>query len=187
MRTGFNFTDSMSVSEWKICMTIEQEIERIGLQEERLRFRGFDANTAWAVGSRLRAVAESRGLAIAIDIQVNGHTLFFTAMPGATPDNTDWIRRKRNVALRFHRSSYAIGLQLRKEQKTLTETIGADARDYAPHGGCFPIKLHGTGCIGTITVSGLPQRADHELIIEVLAEILEQPLKKLALEAEPGC
>jgi len=167
-------------------MTIEQEIEHIGRQEERLRFRTFDANTAWTVGSRLRTVAGSRGLAIAIDIQVNGHTLFFAAMPGATPDNTDWIRRKRNVVRRFHRSSYAIGLQLRKEQKTLAETIGVNARDYAPHGGCFPIKLHGTGCIGTITVSGLPQRADHELIVEVLAEFLEQPLKELALEAEPG-
>ena len=167
-------------------MTIEQEIEHIGRQEEQLRFRSVDANTAWAVGTRFRAVAESRGLAIAIEIQLNRHTLFFTAMPGATPDNTDWIRRKRNVVLRFHRSSYAIGLQLRKEQKTLTETIGVDARDYAPHGGCFPVKLHGTGCIGTITVSGLPQRADHELIIEILAEFLEQPPKELALEAEPG-
>jgi uncharacterized protein (UPF0303 family) len=167
-------------------MTIEQEIERIGRQEERLRFRSFDANTAWTLGSRLRAFAESRGVAIAIDIQVNGHALFFTAMPGATPDNTDWIRRKRNVVRRFHRSSYAIGLQLRKEQKTLAETIGVNARDYAPHGGCFPIKLHGTGCVGTITVSGLPQRADHELIVEVMAEFLEQPLKELALQAEPG-
>ena len=167
-------------------MTIEQEIERIGRQEERLRFRSFDANTAWALGTRFRAVAESRGLAIAVEIQLNRHTLFFAAMPGATLDNTDWIRRKRNVVLRFHRSSYAIGLQLRREQKTLTETIGVDARDYAPHGGCFPVKLHGTGCIGTITVSGLPQRADHELIIEILAEFLEQPLKELVLEAEPG-
>jgi uncharacterized protein (UPF0303 family) len=44
--------------------------------------------------------------------------------------------------------------------------------------------LKNTDCIGTITVSGLPQRADHELIIEVLAELLEQPLKELALEAQ---
>jgi uncharacterized protein (UPF0303 family) len=166
-------------------VTIEQEIERVARQEERLLFRSFDANTAWVVGTRIRAVAASRGLSIAIDIQVNGHPLFFTAMPGTTPDNIDWIRRKRNVVLHFHRSSYAIGLQLRKQQKTLTEQIGVDARDYAPHGGCFPIKLHGTDCIGTITVSGLPQRADHELIIEVLAELLEQPLKELALEAQP--
>ena len=68
-------------------------------------------------------------------------------------------------------------------QTTLTEKIGVDARNYAPHGGCFPIKLPGTGCIGTITVSGLPQRIDHELIVEVLAEILGQPLAELALAA----
>ena len=167
-------------------MTLEQDIERVALQEERLRFPSFDADMAWTVGTRLRAVAEARGLAVAIDIQVNGHPLFFTAMPGTTPDNVDWIRRKRNVVQRFHRSSYAIGLRLRKQQTTLTEQVGVDARDYAPHGGCFPIKLHGTGCIGTITVSGLPQRADHGLIVEILAELLEQPLDELALEAEAG-
>lgn len=166
-------------------MTIEQDIERVALQEERLRFRSFDANTAWTLGSRIRAVAVSRDLSVAIDIQVNGHRLFFAAMPGTTPDNVDWIRRKRNVVQHFHRSSYAIGLQMRKQQTTLTEQMGMDARDYAPHGGCFPIKLQGTGCIGTITVSGLPQRADHELIIEVLAEFLELPLKDLALENQP--
>ena len=166
-------------------MSIEQDIERVARQEERLRFPGFDANTAWTVGTRIRALAASRKLSVAIDIQVNGHLLFFTAMPGTKPDNIDWIRRKRNVVQHFHRSSYAIGLQMRKQQTTLTEQIGVDARDYAPHGGCFPIKLQGTGCIGTITVSGLPQRADHELIIEVLAEFLELPLKELALENQP--
>ena len=167
-------------------MTIEQDMERVVKQEERLRFPGFDANTAWTVGTRIRALAASRGVAVAIDIQVNGHQLFFTAMPGTTPNNIDWIRRKRNVVQHFHRSSYAIGLELHQKRTTLAEEIGLDARDYAPHGGCFPIKLKGTGCIGTITVSGLPQRADHELIVEVLAEFHEQPLKELALEAEPG-
>lgn len=167
-------------------MSIAQDLKRIARQEERLRFPGFDADTAWNVGSRLRAVAQSRGLAVAIEIQVNGHTLFFTAMPGTTPDNLDWIRRKRNVVLQFHRSSYAVGLQLRRDKKTLADTIGVHARDYAPLGGCFPIRLHGTGCIGTITVSGLPQRADHGLVVEVLAELLKQPLKELALEPEPG-
>lgn len=165
-------------------MTIEQDLERIAQQEERLRFRSFDASTAWAVGTRLRAAAEARRLAVAIDIQVNGHALFFTAMPGTTPDNTDWIRRKHNVVQRYHRSSYAVGLQLQKQQTTLTEQVGVEARDFAPHGGCFPIRLQGTDCIGTITVSGLPQRADHELVVEVLAELLEQPLEELALEAQ---
>ncbi|SEJ62446.1 Haem-degrading [Azotobacter beijerinckii] len=105
-------------------------------------------------------------------------------MPGMTPDNLDWARRKKNVVMRFQRSSYAVGLQLQKDRTTLTELAGLEVREYAPHGGCFPILLRGTGCIGTIAVSGLPQRDDHELIVEVLAEMLEERLEGLALDAE---
>ncbi len=176
-------------------MDLAQDLARIALQEERLQFQSFDATTAWVIGTRLREVAAARGAAVAIDIQLTGHPLFFAAMPGiampgiampgTTPNNIDWIRRKRNVVLRFHRSSYAVGLELQQQQKTLTETLGVESRDYAPHGGCFPINLRGTGCVGTITVSGLPQRDDHELVVEVLAEFLGQPLGELALDTSP--
>ena len=165
-------------------MTLDQDLDRIARQEKRLQFESFGLDTTWAVGARLRALAEARGAAVAIDIELNGWSVFFTAMPGATPDNADWIRRKRNVVRRFQRSSYAIGLDLQKQGTTLTEKVGVEARDYAPHGGCFPINLRGTGCVGLITVSGLPQRADHELIVEVLAESLGQSYAELALESQ---
>ena len=164
-------------------MDLVQDIARIALQEERLQFLSFDATTAWAIGTRLREVAAGRNAVVAIDIQLHGHPLFFAAMPGTTPNNVDWIRRKRNVVQRFHRSSYAVGLELQQGQKTLADTIGVELRDYATHGGCFPINLRGTGCVGTITVSGLPQRDDHALVVEVLAEFLGQPLEELALDA----
>jgi uncharacterized protein (UPF0303 family) len=162
-------------------MSLEQDLERIALQEEKLRFPRFEADTAWQVGSLLRAAAESRGLAVAIDIEVNGHLLFFSAMRGTTPDNLDWIRRKKNVVQRYHRSSYAVGLELKRDGTDLTERVGVAARDYAPHGGCFPIRLVESGCIGTITVSGLPQREDHNLVVEVLAGLLGVPLSEVAL------
>jgi uncharacterized protein (UPF0303 family) len=163
-------------------MNIDRDIERLQLQEKRLQFKKFDAATAWQIGSALKAAAEKRNAAVAIDISLHGHPLFAFSMPGTTPDNLEWIRRKRNTVQRYHRSSYAIGLKHEKNKTTLAETTGLDVRDYATHGGCFPIILEGTGCVGTITVSGLPQRDDHEMVVATLQDFLGLTGEDLALE-----
>jgi uncharacterized protein (UPF0303 family) len=163
-------------------MTLEQDLARIELQEQRLQFDCFDASTAWEIGSRLRALAEARNAPAVIDIQLHDFPLFFAALPGSGPDNIDWLRRKINVVRRFRRSSYGMRLQLEKEGKDIEAETGIETKDYAFHGGGFPIVVKGAGCIGTITVSGLPQREDHGLIIEALAGYLKQPLAELALE-----
>lgn len=165
-------------------MSIEKDLEKIALQEKRLRFKSFDAEAAWAIGSALKEAAQGRQAAVAIDIQLNGHTLFTYAMQGTSPDNLEWIRRKRNLAQRYHRSSYAIGLKLERENRTLQEKH-LDPKEYAAHGGCFPVLLEGTGCVGTITVSGLPQREDHNLVVSVLQKYLGLAGEDLGLDA-PG-
>lgn len=163
-------------------MSIEADLERLALQERRLQFPSFDAQAAWAIGCRLKALAEQRGGAVAIEIRLHGQPLFFCAMPGTAPTNVDWIRRKRNTVAMFHRSSYAMGLSLRLEKATLESKTGVNLRDYATHGGCFPILLQGGACIGTITISGLPQRDDHELVVQAIAEFLSIPLSEIALD-----
>ena len=163
-------------------MTVDRDLAKIALQEKRLQFTHFDSEVAWAIGSGLKAAAEKRGVAVAIDIQLHGHALFSYAMAGTTPDNLDWIRRKRNVVQRFHRSSYAIGLTQERAGTTLQAKTGLDLKDYATHGGCFPILLAGTGCVGTITVSGLPQRDDHMLVVSVLQHYLHLEAEDLALD-----
>lgn len=163
-------------------MNIDRDIERLQLQEKRLQFKKFDAASAWQIGSALKAAAEKRNAAVAIDISLHGHQLFAFAMSGTTPDNLEWIRRKRNTVQRYHRSSYAIGLKHEKNKTTLAEATGLDIRDYATHGGCFPITLEGTGCVGTITVSGLPQRDDHEMVVTIIQEFLALTDEDLALD-----
>lgn len=171
-------------------MSIDADLEKIALQEERLQFKSFDAEVAWAIGGAIKAAAEKRKVAVAIDIQLNGHALFSYAMRGNTPDNWEWVRRKRNVVLRYHRSSYAIGLKHERAQTSLHDAYGLELKDYAAHGGCFPIFVIGTGCVGTITVSGLPQRDDHELVVSVLQEYLGLSKEDLSLDrplrSKPG-
>ncbi len=159
------------------------DLEQILVQEQWLQFDTFTANTAWEIGTRLRKAVEATGRAVAIDIELAGQPLFFFAMPGTTPDNLDWVRRKRNVVRRYHRSSYAIGLEMKQKQTSLAESTGVSVADYATHGGSFPLLIRGMGCLGTITISGLPQRDDHSVIVQVLAEFLGQNAAGLALPA----
>jgi uncharacterized protein (UPF0303 family) len=153
---------------------LERDLARVAEQEQRLRFERFDEGVAWAIGCRLKEVAEARGASVAIDVSLHGRQLFYFAMSGTTPDNADWVRRKRNTVVRFHRSSYAVGLSLRRQGTTLETKAGLSPADYAAHGGSFPILLAETGCVGSITVSGLPQREDHELVVAVIEEHLGQ-------------
>ncbi len=164
---------------------LARDLARIALQEEELQFDIFDEDTAWHLGSRLREMAVGRELKIVIDIRRMGQPLFYSALPGTTPDNVDWVRRKVNVVERFHRSSYAVGLEMVNKQSSLTESQGLPLRDYAVHGGCFPLRAAGSGVFGSVTVSGLPQRADHELVVEALCAELEQDYESLRLDT-PG-
>lgn len=163
-------------------MDLDQDLSRIAEQERRLRFPRFDSHTAWKIGTQLKAAAEARSVAVTIEIRVAGQTLFFYAMEGTAPVNADWARRKRNVAELHGRSSYAVGLSLRRSGGSLEEQLGLPTRDYAAHGGSFPLALEGSGPVGTITVSGLPQREDHALIVAVLANYLGLPAAELALD-----
>jgi uncharacterized protein (UPF0303 family) len=163
-------------------MPIADDLARIALQEKQLQLASFDEETAWTLGAHLRDLAVARGLKIVIDVRRIGQPLFYAAMAGTTPDNVEWVRRKNNVTFRFHRSSYAIGLELEEKNSTLHERQGLPLIDYATHGGCFPLRVAGAGMIGAVTVSGLPQRADHELAVEALCSIVGRDYGSLRLD-----
>ena len=161
---------------------LERDLERIAEQERRLRFARQDAAAAWELGRRIRELAEAKGVeALVADVEVGGLQLFRCVLGEATPDNAEWVRRKRNTVLRFRRSSYGVGLSLRARGTTLEAKAGLPPADYAAHGGGFPLLLEGTGCVGAVVVSGLPQREDHALVAVALAGTLGVPPAEVAL------
>ena len=148
------------------------DLAQIAIQEQTLQFSVFNEDAALRLGSCLQEFGMSRGLKIVIDVRRFGQPLFYAALPGTTPDNAEWVRRKSNVTFRLHRSSYAVGLETKAKDSTLLERYALPDSDYASHGGCFPIRVTGTGVVAAVTVSGLPQRADHELSVEGLCAVL---------------
>lgn len=164
-------------------MGVAEDLEALAVQERELRFNHFDEEVAWKFGVRLRDLAITRWLSVVIDIRrFGGFPLFYCALGGTSPDNAEWVRRKSNVVARFHRSSYAVGLELKQKESTLAQKYGLPEADYSAHGGSFPLIVINAGVIGSITLSGrLPQRADHELVVEALCAELNRDYAALAL------
>lgn len=138
-------------------------------EERELQFDAFDHDTAWALGVALRGIARERGLPVAIDVTLGDQQVFHAALPGSSADNDAWIARKTRVVRRFGHSSFYLG---QVHGNAFAEKFLLDPREFAAHGGCFPIAVRGTGMVGTVTVSGLPQEDDHRLVTKVLRDFL---------------
>lgn len=141
-------------------------------QEMVLQFPAFDESTAWRLGSAIVAEATARSLPIAIDIRRGERQLFHASLPGASADNDQWIARKVRTVNRFGHSSFYIGRFLASLGKTISEKYYVSEMEFAAHGGAFPIIVKGTGMVGTVAVSGLPQEEDHRLVTECIAAVL---------------
>ena len=72
----------------------------------------------------------------------------------------------------LHSRSYLMGLRAKAKGTTFTAQHELSLQEYAAHGGAFPIRVRGTGLVGTMTVSGLPQEEDHRLVVTVLEHFL---------------
>ncbi|WP_406469662.1 heme-degrading domain-containing protein [Streptomyces hirsutus] len=147
-------------------------VEELEEQERRLVFRRFTHEDAWALGSLLVETARERQAPVAVDIHRGGQQLFHAALPGSAPDNDAWIARKRRVVERYGAASYLVGARHRAKGTTFEESSRLDPDTYAAHGGSFPIAVEGAGVIGAVTVSGLPQLQDHQLVVEALERFL---------------
>ncbi len=154
---------------------IADQIARIEEQERRLVLPKFDHDDAWRLGVALVELARAKAAPVTVDIRRNGQQLFHYALPGTSADNDAWILRKTRTVDRFACSSLLVGLRATVKGRTFEESSRLDPDTYAAHGGAFPITVAGVGVVGTVAVSGLPQREDHQLVVEALEGYLRTP------------
>ena len=163
-------------------MPHEEDIAQIKAQEAELVFDGFDPDDALELGLKLRSLAAAQNKAVSIDVRLWDRQLFGFAMAGTTADNLEWMRRKVNVVKRLHAASYRILLECGGvEDAPMKPHWGLSSDDYVFAGGGFPINIKGMGAVGAITVSGLPGRDDHGLVVEALCWYLKRDHGALAL------
>lgn len=152
-----------------------QEMETLLAQceqeEERLQFTSFSRADALALGLRLVEDAKAFPDPVAVEITVNGLVVFRYFPDGARLDSELWLARKRRSVELMDMSSLHFLAWLEANGETL-ESRKLPADDYAAGGGGFPIRVRGTGMIGSVCVSGLPDhRDDHRLVTGALAAL----------------
>jgi uncharacterized protein (UPF0303 family) len=165
-------------------MSASEDILKIEHQEAVLRFKKFDEADAWALGAQMRESAAARKLTLVINIHLGNRQMFYACMPGTSPDNETWVKRKINSVMRFHKSSYRLGRETAAKGGGFDASRGIDLSEYTNAGGSFPIHIIGTGVVGTITVSGIPQRDDHGFVVEAIATYLNVKYSDLSLPTE---
>ena len=140
-------------------------------EEERLQFTSFSRADALALGLRLVEDAKAFPDPVAVEITVNGLVVFRYFPDDARLDNELWLARKRRSVELMEMSSLHFLAWLEANGETL-ESRKLPADDYAAGGGGFPIRVRGTGMIGSVCVSGLPDhRDDHRLVTGALAAL----------------
>lgn len=147
-------------------------LEELKAQENELILDSFSNDDAYRLGTCIYNIAKERELPVAIEITKNTQMIYHVSLEGTAADNDEWLRRKANLVTRTGMSSYRINIELRIENKSFEERFEIGLEDYAAAGGCFPIRVKGTGLVGTVAVSGLEMGEDHALVIEGIKSYL---------------
>ena len=58
---------------------------------------------------------------------------------------------------------------LKSEGRLQWPDAALEVKDFALHGGGFPLRVRDAGVVAAIAISGLPSREDHDMIVTALA------------------
>ncbi|HBN6700558.1 heme-degrading domain-containing protein [Elizabethkingia anophelis] len=134
----------------------------------RIELDSFSNRIALDMGVKIIDLAKSRNQHIAVEVCRLNHTIFLYVDDTLPVDKHNWLRRKANIARQFEESSLSVKNDLKEGNMNLEKTFGLDEKDFLAKGGAIPIFVKNGGMIAVVTVSGLHDEEDHNIIIEAL-------------------
>ena len=146
----------------------EPTLDELLDQERRLTLPSLSEDDAIAIGRRILDAAAERDLPVTIEVRRAGRVVFRAARTGTNAHNDMFVAGKARIVERFGHSSLYERLRHEAAGTTFAEATSLAFPEYAPHGGGFPLIVAGTGPVGVVIVSGLPQLEDHALVVASL-------------------
>jgi len=134
----------------------------------RIELDSFSNRIAFDMGVKIIDLAKSRNQHIAVEVCRLNQTVFLYVDDTLPVDKHNWLRRKANISRQFEESSLSVKNNLKDGNMTLEKTFGLDEKDFLAKGGAIPVFIKNGGMIAVITVSGLHDEEDHNIIIEAL-------------------
>ena len=135
---------------------------------KQIELEKFTNSMGLEMGLAIIHLAKERDQKIAVEISRLNQTIFLYVDDTLPADKHNWLRRKANVAKLFEESSLKAKNDLINGNMTLENPFGLDEKDYIAKGGAIPIFVKDAGMVATITVSGLKDVDDHQIIIDAL-------------------
>ena len=147
------------------------EQERIQ-EEDDLLFPKFTYEHAKYLYDKILDKMVSTTKPMGVEIVLNGIPVYTHYQYGTTKKTIAWIEGKRKTVEYFGQSSASIDIQAHKMGvEVFCARFGIDPHEYKLCGGAFPIIVKDLGIVGTVSVSGLTRKEDHQTCIEALKQV----------------
>ena len=141
-------------------------------QQNSLLFQNFSIDYVNAASEFFSRLSLDFKLPMAAELRFDDWVVFHQSFPGSSPENDDWISRKARVVKLTGNSSLYERVKSEEEKYNWFEKNSVSEKEFAIHGGGFPIKNSDGKLLGSIMVSGLPQIEDHKVAVKTLEYLM---------------
>lgn len=151
----------------------QEYYEELLKEEMELAFPRFTNEDALRLGQIIIEKAKGNPIPLGIEIVLNGLMVFRYYPSGITRDHEMWLSRKRKAVELRESSSMRLTAYLAQANATLSDWK-LNEKEYCLGGGGYPIRIKGSGVIGSVCASGYVDTEDHAIIVEAIKVLLEE-------------